>query len=341
MSTAHDPMKAPISLHGLGFIQVQLQGGQRLHVWHPDLPRRRCFEHSAIHNHRFGFRSQVLVGEMENIRYEAAIHPDGEYIAYRHEGARQDGGGRPWNAVERVALTEQRTERLPAGAAYHMGAYDFHCTRPAGDGRVATIMQKTGDHSRGATSLCKADIEPDTDFDRFQLSPAQLWTYVFEVLGAGTQVVGVLIDNTTNAASADDMAWLMRIDGIGRLRASLICAMGFTRCHDLQTQAGRDVLAERQRQITAENWTPEHDDEHDTGTLATAAGCYAMHTLAYGVGDPPPAWPWEKPWWKPSTDRRRNLVKAGALILAEIERIDRRQFDSPAGQNLPQQGGDQ
>jgi hypothetical protein len=27
-------------------------------------------------------------------------------------------------------------------------------------------------------------------------------------------------------------------------------------------------------------------------------------------------------WWKP-TNRRRDLVKAGALILAEIERLDR------------------
>lgn len=91
--------------------------------------------------------------------------------------------------------------------------------------------------------------------------------------------------------------------------------------------AHADVLAERRRQVEKEGWTPEHDDEHDdehdTGTLATAAGCYAMHTLAYRAGDPPPAWPWDTTWWKPSPDRRRNLIKAGALILAEIERIDR------------------
>ena len=37
---------------------------------------------------------------------------------------------------------------------------------------------------------------------------------------------------------------------------------------------------------------------------------------------PPPSWPWVRRWWKP-TDRRRDLVKAGALILAEIERLDR------------------
>jgi len=88
---------------------------------------------------------------------------------------------------------------------------------------------------------------------------------------------------------------------------------------DTRTGAARDVLAERRRQIEAEGWTPEHDDEHSTQELAFAAACYATAD----EGDAPPAvWPWHLSWWKP-TDRRHNLVKAGALILAEIERLDR------------------
>lgn len=55
-----------ISLHGLGFLQVKLGASQRLHVWHPDLPRRRCFRQSAIHDHRFAFTSRVLVGTQIN-----------------------------------------------------------------------------------------------------------------------------------------------------------------------------------------------------------------------------------------------------------------------------------
>ncbi|MFU2692980.1 hypothetical protein ACM7PK_07230 [Pseudomonas aeruginosa] len=88
-------------------------------------------------------------------------------------------------------------------------------------------------------------------------------------------------------------------------------------------QAWLDVQSERRRQVEAEGWTPEHDDEHDTGALASAAGCYAMFSLAYPAGDPSRFWPWDKSWWKPSPDGRRNMVKAGALILAEIERLDR------------------
>lgn len=110
------------------------------------------------------------------------------------------------------------------------------------------------------------------------------------------------------------------------------------------------IVAERQRQIDVEGWTPEHDDEHGNGELAQAAACYAW---------PPPrpvdvkkAWPWDRRWWKPTIPVRdpvacgcrsvgecnhfatptanaikqariRDLVKASALIAAEIDRLQR------------------
>lgn len=90
----------------------------------------------------------------------------------------------------------------------------------------------------------------------------------------------------------------------------------------LLTQAAQDVLAERQRQISTEGWTPEHDDEHADGSMSRAAGCYAIHRDDPGLKGAPAWWPWHAAWWKPA-DPRRNLVKAGALILAELERLDR------------------
>ncbi|WP_338659781.1 hypothetical protein [Pseudomonas aeruginosa] len=92
-------------------------------------------------------------------------------------------------------------------------------------------------------------------------------------------------------------------------------------------QAWLDVQAERRRQIEAEGWTPEHDDEHSHGQMARASACYALAgssapndgTAALLVSL---AWPWDEQWWKPSTPRR-DLVKACALALAEIERLDR------------------
>jgi hypothetical protein len=88
------------------------------------------------------------------------------------------------------------------------------------------------------------------------------------------------------------------------------------------------IIVERQRQIRVEGWTPEHDDTHSAGEMARAAACYAYEAgrtdsqRAIDAGAPPMAWPWARSWWK-STDRRSDLVKAAALIVAEIERLDR------------------
>lgn len=97
------------------------------------------------------------------------------------------------------------------------------------------------------------------------------------------------------------------------------------------TEAVTDVLAERRRQVEAEGWTPEHDDVHAAGDMAEAAAAYAQEASA-PCGGLPMGWPWAKEWWKPGTPRRM-LVKAGALILAEIERIDRAALRAGKGDN--------
>jgi len=112
------------------------------------------------------------------------------------------------------------------------------------------------------------------------------------------------------------------------------------------------IAAERTRQIEQEGWTPDHDDQHNDSSLALAALCYARppetlrmitklerEDISNGRGDYPvwgeqpyqvPAdWPesWDAIWWSPGDDggpnRIRDLVKAGALIAAEIDRLIR------------------
>jgi hypothetical protein len=92
------------------------------------------------------------------------------------------------------------------------------------------------------------------------------------------------------------------------------------------TQGSALIAAERRRQITQEGWTPDHDDGHQAGELAAAAACYAFaaqEKVSPGGGSwhPDDSWPWSEEWWKPSEDPVRNLVKAGALIAAEIDRL--------------------
>lgn len=93
-----------------------------------------------------------------------------------------------------------------------------------------------------------------------------------------------------------------------------------------ETKSGADLIAdERQRQIDVEGYTPEHDAlEGSEGALALAAAVYALpaEARAKTPDGTPVFWPWSRFYWKPTPDDRvRELVKAGALIAAEIDRL--------------------
>lgn len=113
------------------------------------------------------------------------------------------------------------------------------------------------------------------------------------------------------------------------------------------------IAAERQRQVEKEGWTPEHDDTHDHDELALAAAVYALPDRRRSYrrrcsswpfppdrGDTtwtePAHWPWSGDDFKPTPDDRvRELVKAGALIAAEIDRLLRLQPEQPAREPRP------
>jgi hypothetical protein len=95
------------------------------------------------------------------------------------------------------------------------------------------------------------------------------------------------------------------------------------------------VMDERRRQIVRHQWTPEHDDEHTAGELAEAAECYLTEAKIRvmrrvpsdaqgGSMEIPAGWPWRPQSWRPG-DRIRELAKAGALFLAEADRLRRKE----------------
>jgi hypothetical protein len=127
-------------------------------------------------------------------------------------------------------------------------------------------------------------------------------------------------------------------------------------------KSGIELIAEeRQRQIMVERWTAEHDDTHTGGELSQAAAVYADAASAMARGATPEelhkpetdldpgfscytgfdaciSWPWDEEWLKLSPDPIRNLVKAGALIAAEIDRLQRL-LPAPGFETKPQVGG--
>lgn len=108
----------------------------------------------------------------------------------------------------------------------------------------------------------------------------------------------------------------------------IVLAMSLAWCLDRlrgQGAGARMIADERERQIEDEAWSPNRDMAYLHDELALAATCYAMpperRDWFLGDGQPIPVlWPWAASWWKPG-DRKRELVKAGALIAAELDRI--------------------
>jgi hypothetical protein len=181
------PTSEQITLHGLGFIQVKLPGNRRMHVWHPALPRRACFEWSPIHNHRFSFRSTVLVGQQVNRRYnvmEGLQLDAGTHDRVSHDGPRSHKGGRLSYVADGARVAPLPDEVYLPGQSYEMPIGQYHET--PNSGVVVTIMEKLveSDQFHASTLIARGHLF-DQEFDRFQLSARCLWQFVIDALKAG------------------------------------------------------------------------------------------------------------------------------------------------------------
>lgn len=89
------------------------------------------------------------------------------------------------------------------------------------------------------------------------------------------------------------------------------------------------IARERSRQVKEEGFDDDHDARWNNRQLALAGYCYLARYL--GRSNPaietlvPNDWPFDSERWKPS-DNVRTLVKAGALIAAEIDRLSDRDY---------------
>ena len=112
-------------------------------------------------------------------------------------------------------------------------------------------------------------------------------------------------------------------------------------------KSGVELIAEeRQRQIEVEGWNNLHDSDHDNMQLSGAAACYVANAINKDYGEEKSrfevyvsesnkmffgeerggwqdGWPWEGKWDKRKKhDCIRSLVIAGALIAAELDRLN-------------------
>ncbi len=199
-----------------------------------------------------------------------------------------------------------------------------------------TTTPATQAHDRIAESICQTIAEipdrssPDDDPDMMLVTSDELHTIVVCALeneaerqahslpgDVGGDLDRLLTLIETAHEHGDEIAI---VEQAAKVRAALTPSA-------LSGDAGEGLAAiasERTRQIEVEGWSPEHDDEHADCQMAGAAACYAMSAIPHWAKHEAIRllWPWSKDWWKPRS-HRENLVRAGALIVAEIDRIDR------------------
>lgn len=174
----YSPIDGEISLHGLGFIQIKMTDDRRMHIWHPDLPRRKCFQHSPIHNHRFSFVSTVLKGVQVNQRVQVIGESEGfgSHFYVNHDGPRSPRGGRESFIDGECSLIASRAERYHPGDSYETPVHEYHQT--PNSGIVITVMKKKIVTLEHAKTIIRKGHVFDQQFDRFQLSPDELWSFV-------------------------------------------------------------------------------------------------------------------------------------------------------------------
>lgn len=86
------------------------------------------------------------------------------------------------------------------------------------------------------------------------------------------------------------------------------------------------------RQLIKTDLPPQEADQYIDGSITHAAGAYLsmatanFYPLALRVilqRDAKELWPWSEERWDPTISPRRNLIRAAAYIVAEIERLER------------------
>ncbi len=156
----------------------------------------------------------------------------------------------------------------------------------------------------------------------------ELQAQIGEALGDVPEAAGMDEDSIAlqSAREIAEMAELDHSQLVAKIQVRVLAAM--------KTVSGRGaavpvdgvalIAAERQRQKDVEGWTSEHDDKESApGSLPMAAAAYALRETHVGEHI---LWPWGMNWWKPGegiAGRIRDHVKAGALLAAEIDRLQR------------------
>lgn len=183
MMTAHRDGRRP-RVHGNGFIQLDLDERERVHVWGDrDIPRQRV--PTPVHDHLFGFVSTVYVGAIMNTVYRLSdVAPT--HAVYEANIRRGEDTVLVRSGVE-VRPVVVYAQTYHEGQCYFMDPYVFHETHvdaPAVTTIIKqdkTLAQRGGFGEERPRVLCRLGEEPDNDFRRDAYDERFLWEIIRRV----------------------------------------------------------------------------------------------------------------------------------------------------------------
>ncbi len=159
---------------GLGFIQLKLDEKNRMHFWHPDLLPDDAAFNEEFHDHRYGFQSRVLVGEITNELVNIS-HENGPFDYILNEVCCSGGG---MTEIHHASISDPVTFTVSAGQSYSLAADVFHRVRVS---RCVTLQTRTEELKTKARVLTRAGIPSSNPFDR-SIDAETLWNYIEELL---------------------------------------------------------------------------------------------------------------------------------------------------------------
>lgn len=173
-----------IRVHPNGFIQIDMPGDHRLHVWCPSRISGYKASPHPIHNHSFSVASKVLYGRMVN-HIVVDILPPGDvmdplYTYTAYVSCKTSNEDTRLEQVDHnpVALRFKRYEYV-AGQEYYMAAELYHLSEPDPD--TITLIRKVFTRDVPCRVLIPQGVEPMNSFTRYAVDPGHLWDVVAEV----------------------------------------------------------------------------------------------------------------------------------------------------------------
>ena len=154
-------------VHGNGILRIRLQDDLYLHIYDPRIPRQKV--RTDIHDHRFGFISKILQGELTQIKYNVTLGPTGD-VRYRlaEVDGQVENGLMLTNKYEELIVIEKQTFR--AGEEYILHPQEIH--QVFSPGLTITLLKKTEYSGIEPRIFIPEGQTPDNDFDN---SEKNLW----------------------------------------------------------------------------------------------------------------------------------------------------------------------